>query len=440
MEEDLSDSDTPRRRTSRKAAQKSKNKMSKMLHESSKDDKPDIDMEDSDNDESWKPTEADKQSEKEEKGENEEAKEECRELQVFNIGKRGRTSSTGRNKSANKSTHSLIGTETQVVLSGEPLNNGDFVVLKTDSGCENAPLWRYDCYGTMQKYNSLQSQAGNYLHKSANIFNGYIPSDRDKFDSVAVKYVHADSTTYTVKVIMNDKQAANIHGNTTAAQPVRPLAVENSATRVLVFKETSKMQEPFEVYIQALISHCLDPNFLDEVIADKDTFFLDNIEKIEVLTKSKIDRALQDAKWPQRFMQALSLWPKLMQTEVGSKNSKCGACDAKYTSIELKLSGKPYKQENLKEEENGVLAGANGEFLICSKCKVLVGIFHQLYHYKHILFLTCRDMINERKKEDPSMESATILTELLANTKWLEEQFQEVQERWADAETYIRPS
>ena len=36
----------------------------------------------------------------------------------------------------------------------------------------------------------------------------------------------------------------------------------------------------------------MDPNFLDEVIADKDVYFLDNMEKIRVLTKSKSDKNL----------------------------------------------------------------------------------------------------------------------------------------------------
>ena len=38
------------------------------------------------------------------------------------------------------------------------------------------------------------------------------------------------------------------------------------------FAETSQFQENFEVYIQALISQCLDANFLDEVFADQGKF------------------------------------------------------------------------------------------------------------------------------------------------------------------------
>ena len=44
-----------------------------------------------------------------------------------------------------------------------------------------------------------------------------------------------------------------------------------SEIRKRSYAETAQFQENFEVYIQALISQCLDSNFLDEVFSDQGT-------------------------------------------------------------------------------------------------------------------------------------------------------------------------
>ena len=45
--------------------------------------------------------------------------------------------------------------------------------------------------------------------------------------------------------------------------------VNFSEIRKRSYAETAQFQENFEVYIQALISQCLDGNFLDEVFSDQ---------------------------------------------------------------------------------------------------------------------------------------------------------------------------
>ena len=49
-----------------------------------------------------------------------------------------------------------------------------------------------------------------------------------------------------------------------------------SEIRKRSYAETAQFQENFEVYIQALISQCLDSNFLDEVFSDQGTYLKKN--------------------------------------------------------------------------------------------------------------------------------------------------------------------
>jgi len=426
METDASE--TPARRTGRKAAENAKAKASAQIQEERKRSK-DVDMGDSDEDD-WKPSAADKEEEKEELAA-EEADDPGYDEEELKMAKKV------SKLSADKSKDPFLGTETQTIPAGKALRHGDFVVLKSDSERDNVPIWRYDCHGTMQRYNPLQSQSGNYLHKSANVFSGFIQADRDKFISIAVKYVQADSTSYTVKMIK--KQDGKMDQKT--ASPVKQAAAApTSEDREKVIKETKNLQEAFDVHLQALISHCLDTNFLDEVINDKDVYFLDNIEKVSSMCKTKLDKAMKNTKWPQRFMKPMTTFPTMTIKDVGSKNQKCVPCDAKYTSIEVKMSGIPYNLKNLKDDASVSVTGMDVEFLVCSKCKVLVKIFHELHHHKRYLFNTCMELINKKKAEKPDVESAAILTELLANNVWLEEQFKKAQSNWADAETYVRPT
>lgn len=51
--------------------------------------------------------------------------------------------------------------------------------------------------------------------------------------------------------------------------------VPRSQDREKVIKETANFRENFDVYMKAIIPNCMDNNFVDEVICDKDVYFLD---------------------------------------------------------------------------------------------------------------------------------------------------------------------
>ena len=62
-------------------------------------------------------------------------------------------------------------------------------------------LFRLDSKTLLQRYNPLSGGGGDSLHKSANLFTGFVQSNRERYASVAVKFVSVDSNSYTVKVI-----------------------------------------------------------------------------------------------------------------------------------------------------------------------------------------------------------------------------------------------
>merc|ERR1712020_273957 len=99
---------------------------------------------------------------------------------------------------------------------------------------------------------------GDTIYKSANLFSGYIASNRQRYVSVAVKFVSSEGNATVVKVVKNNSSSDDHQNNT-----------NNPEIRKRSYAETAQFQENFEVYIQALISQCLDANFLDEVFTDQ---------------------------------------------------------------------------------------------------------------------------------------------------------------------------
>ena len=81
-------------------------------------------------------------------------------------------------------------------------SSGNFGVGKEwveNTYCTFAYPLRLDSLTLLQRYDALPGSDG--LHKSANLFTGFVRANRERYASVAVRFVSVDSKTYTVKVI-----------------------------------------------------------------------------------------------------------------------------------------------------------------------------------------------------------------------------------------------
>jgi len=315
---------------------------------------------------------------------------------------------------------------TSIVPTDQDFRPGDFVVLRDESNQDQAPVWRFDSKTLLQRFNvSGKDENGETLYKSANLFSGYIASNRNRYASVAVKFISSEGSSTVVKVIQS-------------ASPDQQDGI-NPEIRKRSYGETSQFQENFEVYIQALISQCLDANFLDEVFNDADEYFVSNIEKVDSVTLLRKDKVMNGVSWSMRFQQALSTWPCLNDLGASAvQDAKCGVCDHEKATTMMQMFGQPYHQNTLKPVPPSEQASMNRNFSVCSKCSRLAQLYHKLYHQKQTMFTICAEVVDSRKKNSPGLDTTRMLNELLADDQWLETQFRKMQDLWADADTFVR--
>ena len=292
----------------------------KLLADENSDE--DVDFTDSDDDATWTPF---KDKDKGENAAENAVKRPFKEAENEALSSPKKQKKAAAGSSSSSSSAMISGQVTSLVPDGEDLRTGDFVVLVSDLDRENAPIWRLDSKTLLQRYNATAEPGGNgFIHKSANLFAGFTAGNREKYSSVAVRFVSVESSTTSVRVIQRARK--NAGGNAGGSANYGELRARSRA-------ETGQFQENFEVYIQALISQCLDSNFLDEVFNDQgetvgpreprfpprgsltlkmsfsDDYFVSNIEKVDSVTLLRKDKVMSGVVWSTRFHQAVSTWP-----------------------------------------------------------------------------------------------------------------------------------
>jgi len=338
---------------------------------------------------------------------------------------------------------------------------GDFMVLKSEFNNPTAPIWKIDGKTLIQKYECVDDK--NYEFKNVNTFSGWTPATRMKYEQVEVKHIRQSAKETIVKRIYVEKTAVNgtsggeeensaASGDATATDGGGEGGASNPALDVPEQKnnkvnledikkksrsETGQFQENFEVYMQTLISQCLDTNFLNEIFQDQDEYFVSNIEKVDSVTLLRKDKLLNKMSLTMGFQHALSVWPCLK--DVGAEactQTMCAGCELQKATTMVQLYGQPYHPNTLSPVQPDPNSMMNRNFSVCGGCVGISMLYHRLHHQKHKLYMDCSVIVETRKANDPAFDTTKILNQLLADDAWLEQQFHVMQELWADADAF----
>lgn len=321
---------------------------------------------------------------------------------------------------------------------GEDFKVGDFLVLKGEGSDPHSALWRVDGKTLIQKYECFEKPNNKY--KNVSTYSGWTASTRHKYQSVAVKMVKQSAKeTVVIRLGAADTPApADSKPPDSPKSPTKP--VNNEEIRQKSVSETSQFQENFEVYMQTLISQCLDANFLNEIFSEQDDYFVTNIEKVDSVTLLRKDKLMTGISWTLRFQHALTVWPCL--NDLGSEactSTVCGACEKNKADTMLQMFGQPYNSNTLSTIPPDPEAMMNRNFSVCVDCSRLCSLFHKLHHQKQKLYIMCSEIVEKRKTESPGIDTTQILNQLLADDTWLETQFKSMQSLWGDADGYVHP-
>ncbi|XP_026491595.2 mucin-12-like isoform X1 [Vanessa tameamea] len=302
-----------------------------------------------------------------------------------------------------------------------PYQSGEFVAIKSELNEMWPAIWRVDGKTLLQKYEPFEEN-GKVLYRNISTYAAWNPENKKLYTQVPVK-VRSQSHLETIVELVRSEL---------------PLDDCNFIEKRML--ETQMYQENFEVYIQTLISHALDPNFLTEIFQEQDEYFLSNVKTVDEVTETMRTRVSGAAgggagsSGARALDAAVATWPGL---SVAAGSGVCRAC-ARPAVARLLLYGQPYNPATLEPVQPDARLAYEKEFLVCTPCCGRVQLYSRISHQKYLMYAECSKRVAEKRMQNPSKDTTVILNELLADEVWLSQLFRDVRHSWAEAESWER--
>ncbi|XP_013185673.2 mucin-2 isoform X1 [Amyelois transitella] len=304
-----------------------------------------------------------------------------------------------------------------------PYQPGEFVAIKSELNEMWPAIWRVDGKTLLQKYEPFEEN-GKVLYRNISTYAAWNPENKKLYTQVNVKVRSQSHLETVVELVRNDASLDDCN------------FIEK---RML---ETQMYQENFEVYIQTLISHALDPNFLTEIFQEQDEYFLSNVKTVDEVTERMRSRVSCVAGGvgggagggARALDAAVGTFPGL---SVAAGAGGCRAC-SRPAAARLLLYGQPYNPGTLEPVQPDARLAYEKEFLVCGTCCGRVQLFSRISHQKYLMYAECSKRVTEKRMQNPNKDTTVILNELLADESWLLQLFRDVRHSWAEAESWDR--
>ncbi|KAL3221511.1 hypothetical protein MRX96_050253 [Rhipicephalus microplus] len=291
----------------------------------------------------------------------------------------------------------VVVTEPSAASTGE-LQPGDYIIAVADVHRSRPPIWRIEGRSLLQRFEALETGEDTILYRNSSSFSAWNPLEQSKYANISVR-VHSNSRSATVVEVLE------IH-----ASPNSSLAKNGGteARSAACGDQQPNLEEKFEVYLQTLLSHVLDPNFLAEVHRENDEYFLANLQTLwdAIIMRPHVritDRRPDEGGAAVKSEAENSAGEEVVvvKSEQPAGETLCEACGKEMASRLAQFSGEPYNMLDL-----------------------------QLYHYKYHTFHRCREKIERLKEEQKVTESHIILERCLQDDAWVNQMYADLQKLW----------
>ncbi|XP_077552235.1 uncharacterized protein LOC144166600 isoform X2 [Haemaphysalis longicornis] len=336
---------------------------------------------------------------------------------------------------------------------GGELQPGDYIMAMADVHRSRPPIWRIEGRTLLQRFEVIETGEDTLLYRNSSSFSAWNPLEQSKYADITVR-VHSNSRNATVVEVLEIHAPPN--SSLTKALPLcghRNGGPEARSSACGGGDKLPSLEEPFEVYLQTLLSHVLDPNFLAEVHRENDEYFLANLQTVDGENERRAAR-LRCPRWGSDLCRALVTYPRVRllphqgQPPGAAKKDEggslpCEGCSEGAVTRVAEFSGDPYNKLDLSSEsKKPAIKEERGEgkeevdgwdkrtFLLCATCAGPVPIFSQLHHYKLHAFHCCRDKIERLREDEKVTESHIILERCLQDDTWVNQMYADLQKLW----------